>query len=98
MSEERLIQVILAPLVSEKTTRLAEESNQHAFRVLPDATKIEVKKAVEKMFNVTVEDVKIMNVPGKRKMFARRPGRRNAWRKAYVRLQAGQDIQLGIES
>ncbi len=97
MNHERLMQVIMAPHVSEKSARLAEVSNQHVFKVAADANKLEIKKAVELLFEVKVENVRVVNIDGKAKMFARRPGRRNGVRKAYVSLEAGQDIQLANE-
>ena len=95
MNKERLMKVLLSPIVSEKTTRLAEGSGQVTFRVLRDATKAEVAKAVELMFPVKVAQVQILNVKGKQKRFGQRLGRRQDWRKAYVRLQPGQDIDFG---
>jgi large subunit ribosomal protein L23 len=94
MNQERLLKVLLGPLVSEKSTRLAEQSQQFAFKVLPDATKPEIKKAVEMLFDVNVKAVRVLNVKGKSKRFGRTPGRRSDWKKAYVRLQEGQEIDL----
>lgn len=95
MNSERLHCVLLAPVVSEKSTRAADKDNQYAFKVLPDATKGEIGQAVELMFDVKVDRVQVMNVVGKRKKFGRRLGRRSDWRKAYVRLQSGQEIDFG---
>ncbi|MBK1716319.1 50S ribosomal protein L23 [Thiocystis violacea] len=95
MNNERLMKVLLAPIISEKTSRLAESANQVAFRVLTDANKLEVARAVELMFEVKVDSVRILNVKGKQKRFGQRLGKRQDWRKAYVRLQAGQDIDFG---
>ncbi|OUD15606.1 50S ribosomal protein L23 [Thioflexithrix psekupsensis] len=89
----RLMQILLAPRVSEKTTVVAEQG-QHVFTVLPDATKAEVKQAVEMMFNVKVASVQTLNVKGKRKNFGRTRGKRSDWKKAYVCLQPGFDINL----
>lgn len=94
MNQERLLKVLLGPLVSEKSSRLTEQSQQFVFKVLPDATKLEVKKAVESLFNVNVQSVQVVNVKGKVKRFGRGLGRRNDWKKAYVRLQEGQEIDL----
>ena len=94
MNEERLMSILVAPHVSEKSTRIADASNQIAFRVRTDARKPEIKRAVEKMFNVEVESVSVLNVKGKRKDFARNRGRRPDWRKAYVRLKPGHDIDF----
>lgn len=94
MNEEKLYQVILAPHVSEKGTRTAEKHRQVVFEVRPDATKPQIKAAVEKMFNVQVETVTVTNVRGKRKQSGRIAGRRQDWKKAYVKLKAGQDIDF----
>lgn len=92
LSNERLYDVIRAPHVSEKAARGADESGQHVFRVAPDATKPEIKSAVERLFKVSVRDVRVLNVKGKNKRFGQVEGRRTGWRKAIVRLQPGQDI------
>ena len=98
MNDERLMQVLLAPHVSEKSTRLADSSNQVVFRVRRDARKAEIRRAVEMLFSVDVESVQVSNVKGKIKGMGRRKGRRSDWKKAYVRLKAGQDIDfLGSE-
>lgn len=94
MSKERLMNVLVQPHVSEKAATLAESSNQYVFRVLGDATKSDVKQAVELMFDVKVEGVNLMNKPGKSRRFKNIPGRRNGHKKAYVRLQAGQSIDF----
>jgi large subunit ribosomal protein L23 len=93
VNEEKLFQVILAPHISEKSTRLADKNRQMVFKVRPDATKPVIKLAVEKMFNVQVESVTVTNVLGKRKG-GRNAGRRQDWKKAYVRLKPGQDINF----
>jgi large subunit ribosomal protein L23 len=95
---ERLAVVLLAPVVSEKGTYLAEKRNQVIFKVAPDATKPEVKAAVEAMFKVQVASVQIANVGGKVKRFGRFTGRRRSWRKAYVCLKPGQEINFASES
>ncbi len=94
MNEERLMQVLRAPHVSEKSTRVADQARQFVFRVATDADKREIKRAVEKMFKVEVERVQVMNVKGKRKSFQRSPGKRPDWKKAYVRLKEGHDIDF----
>lgn len=94
MNKNRLYQVLLAPRVTEKTTRVGEEGNQYVFRVVKDANKSEVRNAVEMLFDVSVESVRIVNVKGKNKSFRMRPGRRSDWKKAYVRVQEGQVIDL----
>ena len=91
---QRLIQVLLAPQVSEKSTFVGEKHNQYVFRVSADATKPEIKAAVELMFKTSVESVTITNVKGKEKRFGRFMGRRRNWKKAYVRLAAGQEINF----
>jgi large subunit ribosomal protein L23 len=91
---ERLMQVILSPQVSEKATFIGEKYNQMIFRVAPDATKPEVKAAVELMWKnqkVEVESVRISNVKGKEKRFGRFMGRRGGWKKAYISIKAGQE-------
>ncbi len=94
MNKNRLYQVLLAPRVTEKTTRVGEDSNQYVFRVVKDANKSEVRGAVEMLFDVNVESVRIVNVKGKSKAFRMRQGKRSDWKKAYVRVQEGQVIDL----
>jgi large subunit ribosomal protein L23 len=94
MSQERLMKVLLAPHVSEKTTRVADQANQVVFRVLPDASKTEIKKAVELLFEVKVSAVQVSNMKGKLKRFGQSIGRRKNWKKAYVTLAEGQDIDF----
>jgi len=94
MINERLYTVLLAPVVSEKSTFIAEKHNQVAFKVIQDATKQEVKAAVELLFKVEVESVQILNRAGKAKRFGRTPGRRSDLRKAYVCLKEGQEINF----
>jgi large subunit ribosomal protein L23 len=93
VNEEQLFHVIVAPHISEKSTRLADKNRQVVFEVRPDATKPVIKLAVEKMFNVQVESVTVTNVLGKRKG-GRNAGRRQDWKKAYVSLKPGQDINF----
>jgi large subunit ribosomal protein L23 len=98
MSQERLMKVLLEPHVSEKSTNAAQQGNQVVFKVMPDATKEEIKKAVEKLFEVTVEGVSVVNVKGKVKRNRFGAGKRKDWKKAYVRLKSGDDINfLGTE-
>ena len=99
MNKDRLCQVLRAPRVTEKTTLVGENGNQYVFHVAIDASKAEVKGAVEMLFDVSVESVRIVNVKGKNKAFRMRPGKRSDWKKAYVRVQEGQVIDfLGGES
>ena len=93
-SQERLMKVLLAPQISEKATYVAEKNEQVIFRVAPDATKPEIKAAVEMMFKVSVDSVQVANVKGKVKRTGRFVGRRNNWKKAYVCLAAGQEINF----
>ncbi|MDD2774942.1 MAG: 50S ribosomal protein L23 [Gallionella sp.] len=93
-SEERLMKVLLAPQISEKATYVAEKNEQVIFRVATNATKPEVKAAVEMMFKVAVASVQIANVKGKVKRSGRFVGRRNNWKKAYVCLVSGQQINF----
>lgn len=93
-SQERLMQVLLAPQVSEKSTFVADKHEQVVFKVASDATKPEVKAAVELMFKVDVAGVQISNVKGKVKRFGRFVGRRKGWKKAYVCLKPGQEINF----
>ena len=94
MNQERILQVLLSPHVSEKSAILADEARQHVFKVLPTATKTEIKQAVESLFEVKVDKVSVVNVKGKNKRFGQRNGKRTDWRKAYVKLAAGQDIDF----
>lgn len=93
MSADRVLSALRAPHISEKSTRVSEH-NQYVFVVSPSATKADVKAAVEKMFDVDVVSVNIANIKGKLKTFRFRPGRKAAIRKAYVRLVAGQSIDV----
>ena len=97
-AQERLMTVLLAPIVSEKATMVADKHDQAVFRVAQDATKPEVKAAVELMFKVQVDSVQISNVRGKEKRFGRFVGRRRHWKKAYVCLKAGQEINFAQEA
>jgi len=97
MNQERIFKVLLGPIVSEKSTMIADKSNQVAFRVLQDATKTEVRAAVEQLFKVRVERVAILNQKGRKKRFGRFTGRRSDVRKAYVSLAPGQEINFAQE-
>ena len=97
MNMQRLTNIIVSPRISEKATMRADIDNQHVFSVLKDATKPEVKKAVELMFDVKVKSVRLMNVQGKLTRVGRTFGKRKDWKKAYVRLQEGFDINYGEE-
>lgn len=94
MNFERLHQIILAPVISEKATRVAEKRNQAVFKVLRDAQKPEIKEAVEKLFSVKVTSVSTLNVKGKTKRFGQTVGKRSDWKKAYVTLAEGQEIDF----
>ncbi|MGH8663953.1 MAG: 50S ribosomal protein L23 [Burkholderiales bacterium] len=92
--QQRLMQVLLAPTVSEKSTMVGDKHNQYVFRVDRAATKGDVKAAIELMWKVSVEGVQVLNVKGKEKRTGRFIGRRNSWKKAYVRLKPGQEINF----
>jgi len=94
VGHDRLHRLILAPIVSEKSTRVLELGNQVVFKVLKDAAKPEIKVAVEKLFNVKVTEVRTLNVKGKNKGGQKSPGRRSDWKKAYVTLAEGQTIDF----
>jgi large subunit ribosomal protein L23 len=94
MNQERLLQVILAPQITEKATHVADKHQQIAFKVRTDATKPEIKAAVELVFKVEVSDVTVANVKGKVKRAGRIMGRRKDWKKAYVSLKPGQEINF----
>lgn len=99
MSQERLMTILLGPHVSEKSARVAEAANQVVFKVRRDATKPEIKAAVELMFEVKVDDVNVVNSAGKQKRFGQRLGKRSDFKKAYVRLAPGQSIDfVGAEA
>ncbi len=92
MSKERMMKILLEPRITEKSTLLGDKYNQFVFKVIKDATKSEIKKAVELLFEVEVESVQVLNVIGKRKRFNQMQGRRPDWKKAYVRLKPGFNI------
>ncbi len=97
-NQQRLMKLILAPVVSEKSTQVADRNRQYVFRVVQDATKPEIKAAVEFMFKTQVLSVQVANVKGKRKRFGRYEGRRRNWKKAYVCLAPGQEINFAAEA
>ncbi|AMO37527.1 50S ribosomal protein L23 [Thauera humireducens] len=94
ISQERLLQVLLAPQISEKATFVADKNEQVVFKVAADATKPEVKAAVEALFKVEVKSVQVLNVKGKSKRFGKTMGRRKDWKKAFVCLKPGQEINF----
>ena len=93
-SSDRLMNVVLAPVVSEKSTFVADKNRQYVFRVSDDATKPEIRAAIELMFKIKVEGVTVANVKGKQRRFGRTIGRKRSWKKAYVRLAEGQEINF----
>jgi large subunit ribosomal protein L23 len=98
MNTERLMKILLAPIISEKSTRIADANRQFVFKVMPDASKPEIRKAVELMFDVKVDAVQVSNMRGKTKRFGYREGKRADWKKAYVTLAEGHDIDfMGAE-
>ena len=96
--EGRLAQILVAPIISEKATRIGEKQNQVLFKVLRDATKLEIKAAVELMLKVQVDSVRTVNQKGKTKRFGRSIGRRDHVKKAYVSLKPGQELNFSGES
>jgi large subunit ribosomal protein L23 len=94
IEQSNLANILMSPIVSEKSTIAAETSNQFVFKVQKVATKLEIKKAVELMFDVKVDSVQVLNVKGKVKRFGRSLGKRSDWKKAYVKLKAGHDIDF----
>jgi len=97
-NDHRLLQVLRAPVISEKATMVADKNEQVVFEIAPDATKPEVKAAVELMFKVEVESVQVLNIKGKAKRFGRFNGKRRDVRKAYVSLKPGQEINFEAEA
>jgi large subunit ribosomal protein L23 len=96
MNQERIYKVLLGPVVSEKTAAAGESGNQVVFKVLADASKLEIKTAVQSLFNTKVQSVRVLNVKGKTKRTRYGIGRRSDWKKAYVRLEQGQDIDFAV--
>ena len=91
---DQLMNIVLAPVVSEKSTFVADKNRQYVFRVADDATKPQIKAAIELMFKTKVDGVTVMNVHGKQRRFGRTIGRKHSWKKAYVRLAEGQEINF----
>ena len=96
MNAERLMMVLREPHTSEKATVLADKLKQFTFKVIKNATKTEIKQAVEHIFNVKVKNVSVINVKGKSKRFKQTSGKRSDWKKAFVSLQADQDIDFSV--
>jgi large subunit ribosomal protein L23 len=96
MNAEQLLTILREPHTSEKSTVMANKFRQFTFKVLKTATKNEIKHAVEKMFDVKVKNVSVLNVKGKQKRFKNFTGRRNNWKKAFVSLHEGYDLDLSI--
>ena len=96
MNQERLFKVLLGPHITEKASMTSGDAAQVVFKVATDASKLEVKKAVEKLFEVKVDDVRVANVKGKTRRTKTGMGRRSVWKKAYVRLAEGQDIDFSV--
>lgn len=94
MNQARIMKVLLGPHVTEKAAIAGESGNQYVFQVMPDATKPEIKQAVELLFEVEVDAVRVSNVKGKVKRFGQQMGRRKDWKKAYVRVKEGQSIDF----
>lgn len=94
MNELRIFKILKSPHVSEKSANLADASNQHVFKVSTDSTKVEIKQAVESLFSVKVSSVRTVNVKGKEKRHGQRLGNRSDWKKAYVTLEQGHDIEI----
>ena len=94
MNKDRLYKILLSPRVTEKSTRVGDDGNQYVFEVAADANKGEIRAAVEHLFEVDVEAVRVVNVKGKSKSFRMRPGKRSNWKKAYVRVQEGQTLDF----
>jgi len=92
MNQEKLMNLLLAPRVTEKSTMVGEKYQQYVFKVLKTATKPQIRQAVELMFKVEVESVQVANVKGKRKVFKQAVGKRSDWKKAYVKLKPGFEI------
>ena len=96
MNAERKYLVLLAPIIREKSTMVQQQANQFVFKVARDSTKVEIKSAVEKLFEVQVLSVQTCNYMGKEKRMGRHVGRRSSWKKAYVRLAEGSSIDYGV--
>lgn len=96
MNQERLYKVLLGPVVSEKAAAAGDASNQVVFKVLPSASKLEIKAAIQSLFNAKVESVRVLNVKGKTKRTRYGVGVKSGWKKAYVRLEQGQEIDFAV--
>lgn len=94
MSQERMLDIIIAPYISEKTSLVGDKNNQYVFKVMKDATKTEIKQAIEKLFSVNVDKVRVMNVKPKTRRTRHGMGKRPGWKKAYVCLSKGHDIDF----
>ena len=94
MNQERMFQIIKVPHISEKSALLGDSANQAVFQVASDARKSEIKEAVEQLFNVKVSNVRTANMKGKTKRMGLRRGKRSDWKKAYVSLEQGHEIDL----
>lgn len=96
MNQERIYKILLGPVVSEKAASVGDESNQVVFKVASDASKLEIKNAIQALFDKKVEQVRVMNVKGKTKRTRHGLGKKSDWKKAYVRLEQGQDIDFAV--
>ncbi|UZJ44616.1 MULTISPECIES: 50S ribosomal protein L23 [unclassified Marinimicrobium] len=96
MNQERIYKILLGPVVSEKSAMAGENGNQVVFKVATDASKLEIKAAVQALFDVKVESVRVLNVKGKTRRTRFGIGKRSDWKKAYVRLEQGQDIDFAV--
>lgn len=94
MNMNRIANILLAPHITEKASKVGVAANQYVFRVAKDANKLEIKQAVEALFDVKVDSIGVANMKGKTKRFGNQLGKRKDWKKAYVRLQTGQEIDL----
>jgi large subunit ribosomal protein L23 len=98
MNQERIYKVILGPVISEKSAAAGESGNQVVFKVLPSANKLEIKAAIQALFGTKVESISVLNVKGKTKRTRHGLGKRSDWKKAYVRLAPGQEIDLAANA
>jgi len=98
MNQERIFQVLLGPVITEKATNIRENQGQLTFKVANTATKFEIKTAIEQLYQVEIASVQVVNIKGKQKRFGRFSGRRSDIRKAYVTIKGGQDINMEVEA
>lgn len=98
MNQERIYKIILGPVISEKSAAAGESGNQVVFKVLPSANKLEIKAAIQALFGTKVESISVLNVKGKTKRTRHGLGKRSDWKKAYVRLAPGQEIDLAANA